>query len=35
MSQEATDITPLLVTEDNITGLAEQRWGNRTGSATG
>jgi hydroxyquinol 1,2-dioxygenase len=27
MTHEATDVTPLLVTEDNITELAEQRWG--------
>jgi hydroxyquinol 1,2-dioxygenase len=27
MTQEATNVTPLLVTEDNITELAEQRWG--------
>lgn len=27
MTQEAGDVTPLLVTEDTITDLAEQRWG--------
>jgi hydroxyquinol 1,2-dioxygenase len=27
MTQESMGVTPLLVTEDNITGLAEQRWG--------
>ena len=27
MTQESTGITPLLVTEENITELAEQRWG--------
>jgi hydroxyquinol 1,2-dioxygenase len=27
MTPEATNVTPLLVTEDNITELAEQRWG--------
>jgi hydroxyquinol 1,2-dioxygenase len=27
MTQETTNVTPLLVTEDNITELAEQRWG--------
>ena len=27
MTQEATNITPLLVNEENITELAEQRWG--------
>jgi hydroxyquinol 1,2-dioxygenase len=27
MTQEATNVTPLLVTEENITALAMQRWG--------
>jgi hydroxyquinol 1,2-dioxygenase len=27
MTQDAADVTPLLVTEENITDLAEQRWG--------
>lgn len=27
MTQDTTGVTPLLVTEDSITGLAEQRWG--------
>jgi hydroxyquinol 1,2-dioxygenase len=27
MTQDAADVTPLLVTEENITGIAEQRWG--------